>query len=522
MKLTTENLNKYINLFRNDVILEVSSTAFDDDKCLSAMRTSNYVETTYIPRIEKITEATADGLIGTPYNFNNDTSFKSKLITGYAMSNVLFNHICLNEDYDAFNENFYDPNITYDIRNQCITPYTLSNFAYKHLVAQKEKTTNTANPHDSANETKVIIGGTLSNYVQEQISYKYELMTISNRNKFVRGSNLLKFNDEKLKLNSKGANFRTKYLGLPFGDQSFIIHKHLFNFIGEYTVGLYEGEDHEFVWKAKKIGIKINIIENFIISSNEKYISKPISQTLITLSKTVSQILKFRKQRATSVICHFIKDPKSLKSKTRLRKELTEKFVNDLNEGLMEIVTDNIKEIKSNKSIHQITVSEKIHKDYALEFSKITDGLYLTSQEELGRSMKEVVVFNFKYFQKIVIVGSDIPFLTAKDITDCLKVRSAKNIFYPTLDGGFCLLATSDNKILDVLDKIKYGTDSVLENLTKNISQLFINNKFYQDIDVKEDLPKVYKVLKEKAYSINATRKKLYTLLYSNQKQFSE
>ena len=136
--------------------------------------------------------------------------------------------------------------------------------------------------------------------------------------------------------------------------------------------------------------------------------------------------------------------------------------------------------------------------------------------------MKEVVVFNFKYFQKVVIVGSDIPFLTAKDITDCLKVRSAKNTFYPTLDGGFCLLATSDNKILNVLDKIKYGTDSVLENLTKNISQLFINNKFYQDIDVKEDLPKVYKLLKEKAYSINATRKKLYTLLHSNLEQFSE
>ena len=295
----------------------------------------------------------------------------------------------------------------------------------------------------------------------------------------------------------------------------------MFNFIGEYTVGLYEGEDHEFVWKAKKIGIKINIIENFIISSNEKYISKPISQTLITFSKTVSQILKFRKQRATSVICHFIKDPKSLKSKTRLRKELTG-MINTKDPKSYIEQFDNIKEIKTNKSIHQITVSEKIHKDYAFEFSKKTDGLYLTTQEELGKSMKEVVVFNFKYFKKIVILVLYIPFLTAKDITDSLKVRSAKNIFYPTLDGGFCLLATSDNKILDVLDKIKYGTDSVLENLTKNISQLFINNKFYQDIDVKEDLPKVYKVLKEKNYSINATRKKLYTLLYSNQKQFSE
>ena len=333
---------------------------------------------------------------------------------------------------------------------------------------------------------------------------------------------LLKYNDKKLKLNAKSANFRTKYLGLPFGDQSFIVNKKLFSFLGEFTVGLQEGEDHEFIWKAKTIGIKINIIDNFIINSNKKYKFNPISQTLTTLLKSISQIIKYKKPRATSVICHFIKDPKSLKSKTKLRKELTEKFVNELNENLIEIVSDNIKQINLNKSIYQITVSEKIYKDYAIEFSKKTDGLYLSSQEELGKSMKEVIEFNLKYFQKIIIVGSDIPSLTAKDITDSLNVKNAKNIFYPTVDGGFCLLATSDNKILNVIDKIKYGTDSVLEDLTKNLSQLFINNKFYHDIDVKEDLPIIYKSLKDNAYSINSTRKKLYTLLYSNQKQFSE
>jgi glycosyltransferase A (GT-A) superfamily protein (DUF2064 family) len=121
-----------------------------------------------------------------------------------------------------------------------------------------------------------------------------------------------------------------------------------------------------------------------------------------------------------------------------------------------------------------------------------------------------------------VIVGTDIPFLSAKDITDSLKSSPAKNVFYPTLDGGFCLLATSDDKILDILDKVKYGTDTVLSDLTKNVSKLLIENKFYQDIDVKEDLLKVYKDLKEKVYSLNPTLKKLYTLLYSNQKKFSE
>jgi hypothetical protein len=36
---------------------------------------------------------------------------------------------------------------------------------------------------------------------------------------------LLKFDDEKFKYNSIGANLRSKYLKLPFGDQSFILEK---------------------------------------------------------------------------------------------------------------------------------------------------------------------------------------------------------------------------------------------------------------------------------------------------------
>ena len=136
--------------------------------------------------------------------------------------------------------------------------------------------------------------------------------------------------------------------------------------------------------------------------------------------------------------------------------------------------------------------------------------------------MREVIEFNLKHFQKVIIVGSDIPSLTAIDIVDSLNIRSAKNIFYPSVDGGFCLLLTSDNKILDVIDKIKYGNDNVLEDLTKNLTQLYISNKFYQDIDAKEDLPKIYKLLKENVYSTNAARKKLYTFLHYNQNQFSE
>ena len=333
---------------------------------------------------------------------------------------------------------------------------------------------------------------------------------------------LLKFDDEKLKYNSVGANLRTKYFKLPFGDQSFIINRRLFNFIGEFTESVDKGEDHEFIWKAKTVGVQVNIISNYILSSSIKYKEHPILQTLNTVKDTILQIFKFYKPKKKYVICHFFKDPKSPKSKTRLRKDISDEFVNELNENLIEILSDNINQIKKNKFIYQISVSEMDHKNYAYKFSRITDGLYLTSQNELGASMKEVIEFNLRYFKKVVIVGTDIPFLSANDIMDSLKSTSAKNVFYPTLDGGFCLLATSDNKILDIIDKVKYGTDTVLSDLTKNVSKLLIDNKFYQDIDVKEDLLKIYKDLKEKVYSLSPNLKKLYTLLYSNQKKFSE
>ena len=333
---------------------------------------------------------------------------------------------------------------------------------------------------------------------------------------------LLRFNDEKLKYNSIGANLRTKYLKLPFGDQSFLINKKLFNFLGEFTEGLEKGEDHEFIWKAKQLGIKINIIDNYILTSGIKYNANPIYQTLKTLKDTVIQILKFYKPKSKYVICHFLKDPKSKKSKTRLREQLEDDFVDKLNENLIEILTDNIKKLKTNRFIYQLTVSEKIHEKYAHQFSKITNGLYLTSQKDLGLSMKEVIDFNLRYFKKVVIVGSDIPLLTAQDIKDSLKNFTAKNIFFFFSDGGFCLLATSDKKILDIIDKVKYGTDTVLIDLTKNIRKLLIENKFYQDIDVKEDLEKVYQSLKDKVYSLNSNLKKLYTLLYSNRKKFTE
>ena len=141
-------------------------------------------------------------------------------------------------------------------------------------------------------------------------------------NKFALTTFLLKFNEASCWWIAAGANIRTKAFSIPFGDQSFLITRKLFNFIGPFNENLLEGEDHEFIWRIKSLNVKLDIINKHIVTSAKKYINNKIFQTLKTLSKTVSQTIKFRKQNKSVVLATFLKDPKSNESKSRLRLSL--------------------------------------------------------------------------------------------------------------------------------------------------------------------------------------------------------
>lgn len=331
----------------------------------------------------------------------------------------------------------------------------------------------------------------------------------------------LMFDDQKLKINSKGANFRTKYFGLPFGDQSFLVHKKIFYLIGRFSEILNIGEDHEFIWKAKQIGIKVKLINANIYTSGSKYEFNRFIQTIKTIKNMLIQIFKFARLKKKYVVCYFLKDPKSTKSKSRLREDLPNEFVNEINESLLEIITSSIKEIKKHKNIFQIIVCTNSQKNYGINFSKISDGLMITSQEELGKSMREVLELNLKFFKKVVLVGADIPLLNSKDIVESLKIKNAKTVFYPTNDGGFCLLAVTDQSLLDIIDKIKYGTDTVLTELSSKLSSVLILNKFYQDIDNKMDLKTINNEMKKNFYNLNFSQRKFYNLLNTNKEKFN-
>ncbi|BBB26311.1 hypothetical protein [Amphritea japonica] len=72
-------------------------------------------------------------------------------------------------------------------------------------------------------------------------------------------------------LNSQGANLRSRWLGLPFGDQGFCLSVNQFEKLGGYPVDAPYGEDHLFIWRAHQKRIKLANTGAELSSSARKY-----------------------------------------------------------------------------------------------------------------------------------------------------------------------------------------------------------------------------------------------------------
>ena len=59
----------------------------------------------------------------------------------------------------------------------------------------------------------------------------------------------VKFDGLAMQLNAAGANLRSRWLGLPFGDQGLVLPRASFERLGGFDPALRYGEDHALVWR---------------------------------------------------------------------------------------------------------------------------------------------------------------------------------------------------------------------------------------------------------------------------------
>ena len=71
--------------------------------------------------------------------------------------------------------------------------------------------------------------------------------------------------------NAKGARFRSRVLGMPFGDQGFCLRRETFFRLGGFDETAEYGEDHLLVWKARQQEIPLQALDAKISTSARKY-----------------------------------------------------------------------------------------------------------------------------------------------------------------------------------------------------------------------------------------------------------
>lgn len=74
-----------------------------------------------------------------------------------------------------------------------------------------------------------------------------------------------------VKLNAFFANLRSRYFGMPFGDQGFLFAKNIWREVGGFDTRPSYGEDHLFVWSCRQRDIRVRRIALKLATSARKY-----------------------------------------------------------------------------------------------------------------------------------------------------------------------------------------------------------------------------------------------------------
>lgn len=72
-------------------------------------------------------------------------------------------------------------------------------------------------------------------------------------------------------INAFGADLRSRWLGLPFGDQGFVMPRRVYERLDGFNESLVCGEDHAMIWRARQLAIPVRALSAPLYTSARKY-----------------------------------------------------------------------------------------------------------------------------------------------------------------------------------------------------------------------------------------------------------
>lgn len=96
-----------------------------------------------------------------------------------------------------------------------------------------------------------------------------------------------------MRLTERGVSFRSRVIGLPFGDQALCLPAATFRALGGYDETAAHGEDHQLVRDARRAGLAVQPVGATITTSARKYRDKGwFRTTFMHLRLTLLQSLR--------------------------------------------------------------------------------------------------------------------------------------------------------------------------------------------------------------------------------------
>jgi hypothetical protein len=74
-----------------------------------------------------------------------------------------------------------------------------------------------------------------------------------------------------MRLNQAGAWLRSRWGGMPFGDQGFCLRREVFERLGGFRTDAPYGEDHLLAWKARQLGVPLRPTGALLRTSARRY-----------------------------------------------------------------------------------------------------------------------------------------------------------------------------------------------------------------------------------------------------------
>ncbi len=200
----------------------------------------------------------------------------------------------------------------------------------------------------------------------------------------------------------------------------------------------------------------------------------------------------------------FFKYPKVGKVKTRLGKEIGFKKACLIYQQLLSFRLESLYRLPKTYQIYFYIDQIKGH--FLKKISKQMTDFKKKCFKQTGNNLGEKMALAFKNHlikpsDKVVIIGSDIPFISHAILNKAFRLLETKDLVLgPTQDGGYYLigLRKSNKQLFSLFKGISWSNEQVLSQTITQSKKNKINFSLLPklfDIDNKEDLEQLYAII---------------------------